>query len=127
MSEIYQKNSRGFTGLSVNPGNPWLLFHYFRDDEGLQPPFTAMTSPVMYPASPDARNRAERATSSGSANRRSGTIEAVRFSTSGSFQKAALKSVLTIPGAIALTLMPYGASSRASCRVSMIIPAFEME
>jgi hypothetical protein len=78
------------------------------------PPSTTIVWPVIHDARSLARNRAALAMSAGSPSRRSG-IRAAIASSAGS-HSARAKSVLTRPGAMALT-RTWGARSAASVRV----------
>ncbi len=81
------------------------------------PPSTASTLPVTKLEASEARNTAAPATSSGSATRPRALAAVKRRRSSGSSTSTREKSVRTSPGAMALTRIPRGPSSRASTRV----------
>src|SRR5579883_3090162 len=87
------------------------------------PPFTAMTCPVMYPASSLARNFTAAAMSSGFPIRPSGTDARIFARTSS--DSTFVMSVSMYPGATALTVMLRLAISCASVFVTPISPAFD--
>ena len=86
------------------------------------PPLTDSVAPVMKPASSLARKATARAISSGLPSRPTGMPDMMDFMASAG--TAATMSVSNYPGATAFTVMPLGASSRASALVNPRIPAF---
>src|SRR5699024_11128129 len=86
------------------------------------PPESTIVSPVMKPASGEPRMDTQRAISSGWATRPSGTPAAAAAAIR---PVTLLPGVSTQPGAIALTRMPWSASSRARFFVAMTTAAFE--
>src|ERR1051326_5870773 len=94
-----------------------------------RPPVTGSVWPVMYDASSEARNSTAFATSTGNPRRPSGVIFEGLNSTvrSSSFRPSPVRSVSMGPGATALTLIPYCASSSATSRMKPCTPAFAAE
>src|SRR5205814_1985896 len=101
-----------------------------RDDDGrgprrahrmYSPPLTCSVCPVMCRDSSLARNTATLAMSSGWAMRPSGMILAIAASSSSVLPPRGW-AVSVVPGAIAFTRMPCGASSRAIVRVIVMTP-----
>ena len=82
--------------------------------------------PVMPRASSDARNSAARATSSSERRNLRHCCSRKARSFSGDNQSAFCRSVTIAPGTIELTRILCGPSSRASVRVSPLIPAFDV-
>src|SRR6478672_8161584 len=83
-----------------------------------QPPATSMTCPVTKLALAEVRNRQASATSTGLPSRRSGVT-----STTASFDARGAPATIGVsirPGANALTVIPWGPSSPARCRVMPI-------
>src|SRR5207245_7890671 len=87
------------------------------------PPLTCSVCPVMCRDSSLARNTATLAMSSGWAMRPSGMILAIAASSSSVLPPRGW-AVSVVPGAIAFTRMPWGASSRAIVRVMVMMPPF---
>src|SRR5712664_1091365 len=85
------------------------------------PPLTCSVCPVMCRDSSLARNTATLAMSSGWAIRPSGMILAIAASSSSVLPPRGW-AVSVVPGAIAFTRMPWGASSSAIVRVIVITP-----
>src|SRR5690348_13791354 len=82
-------------------------------------------TPVIHAEAVEARNTATRAWSSGSPTRARGVLRTNAAGTSGlSPRNAAASSVLTRPGAIALTRIPIDAYSRAATFVNCETAAF---
>ena len=86
-----------------------------------------MRSPVSQDDWSEARNSATRAISSGWPMRPIGMTMPMDFATSMVSPIAFTPSVSVVPGAIALTRIFFGASSRASARVIVSTAAFEAE
>src|SRR5271157_3190960 len=115
-----------------------LLAHRFHDlahistatDCGLAqpiriPPFTFSTSPVMYPASSDARNLTACATSKSLPPWPRGMF--FLMLSFNSADRAAVMAVSMNPGATAFTVMLRDPTSRATAMVKPISPAFDDE
>src|SRR5688572_17808233 len=86
------------------------------------PPSTLSTAPLMKLASSDARKRYAFATSRGSPMRRTGVRSTMLFRIASGICRTI--SVAMKPGATALTVMPFGPSSRAQTFVRPMTPAF---
>jgi hypothetical protein len=88
--------------------------------QSLEPPSTRMTSPVIQPASSEARNATTGAMSSGWARRFSACKPSATSRPASVLVKLDM-SVSTTPGATALTRMPRAPSSAAKCFTSVSI------
>ena len=93
---------------------------------GQFPPVTSIVTPVTKSASLDARKQITLAWSGASATRRNGvrSISACWSSGLDWFQRGRMRSVRVRLGAMALMLMLWGPSSKASFLVKAMMPPF---
>src|SRR5207237_2504400 len=88
----------------------------------MRPPATSRVTPVSHEADSEARKSVAAATSSGTPIRPRGDIRATSARRSGLMIRST-RSERTVAGATQLTRMPCWPTSRATCRVSITIPA----
>ena len=87
------------------------------------PPLTSSVAPVMKDAASETRNRTALACSWGNPQRPSGNPLPISLKCLVSRAPPLVIGVSVAPGHIALTLIPYGATSRARCRLKPSNPA----
>src|ERR1700680_1617965 len=104
-------------GVSISPGS---------GSPDVMAPSTTIRWPDRYDASSEHIHRIGRAMSSGSAKRPSGMRSRNTFECTGSLMTNQERRGLMIPGAIALTRMPWRESSRAAVCITATWPDFEV-